>query len=89
MLRSRVVDDGAAALNWWSQTPPDTLLRERLTEVEAAIRRVTAKDFGICEACNRPIAIRRLRARPWTRFCTDCAKGAAVGIPPEERSLGG
>lgn len=53
-----------------------TLLRDvgaRITELEAALRRLDEDRYGLCEACGRPIAAGRLEARPWTRFCIDHA----------------
>ena len=38
--------------------------RRRLADVEAALARREAGDYGICETCGRPIAPERLAARP-------------------------
>ncbi len=48
-------------------------VRGHLAEVEAAIQRLEAGTFGICERCGRPIAQARLEARPATRTCISCA----------------
>ena len=48
--------------------------RQRLTEVEAALARREAGDYGTCENCGRPIAAERLAARPAARTCIDCAR---------------
>jgi DnaK suppressor protein len=45
--------------------------REHLQEVEAALERVVAGTYGICEVCRRPIAAERLEARPTARTCVD------------------
>lgn len=55
-----------------------TLLRDadaRITELEAALRRLDDGRYGTCEVCGSPIAEARLEARPWTRFCIDHAGG--------------
>jgi RNA polymerase-binding transcription factor DksA len=39
-----------------------------LAEVEAALQRIDAGTYGICEATGLPIAPARLRAIPWTRL---------------------
>jgi RNA polymerase-binding transcription factor DksA len=48
--------------------------RARLADVEAALARRAAGDYGICENCGRPIAPERLAARPAARTCIDCAR---------------
>ncbi|MDQ0363751.1 TraR/DksA family transcriptional regulator [Catenuloplanes indicus] len=47
--------------------------RERIAEVDDALRRVDAGSYGVCERCGRPIAAERLAARPFARFCISCA----------------
>ncbi len=48
--------------------------RRRLADVEAALARRDAGDYGTCEACGRPIAAERLAARPAARTCISCAR---------------
>ena len=48
--------------------------RRRLADVEAALAHRESGDYGICEACGRPIAAERLAARPAARTCIDCAR---------------
>lgn len=48
-------------------------VRSRLAEVEAALQRLEAGTYGICEACGQPIAAARLEARPAARLCIACA----------------
>jgi DnaK suppressor protein len=48
--------------------------RRRLSDVEAALARRDAGDYGTCENCGRPIAPQRLAARPAARTCIDCAR---------------
>ena len=43
-----------------------------LKAIENALARIRAGSFGVCEACQRPIAKARLEAVPWTRLCRDC-----------------
>ncbi|MEU7907682.1 TraR/DksA C4-type zinc finger protein [Actinoplanes sp. NPDC049118] len=47
--------------------------RERVAEVDDALRRVDAGTYGVCERCGRPIAEERLAARPFARCCIACA----------------
>ena len=47
--------------------------RERIAEVDDALRRVDAAAYGVCERCGRPIADERLAVRPFARCCMACA----------------
>jgi DnaK suppressor protein len=40
--------------------------------VEEALDRLDAGDYGTCQACDGPIAEKRLRALPWARYCVTC-----------------
>ena len=51
-----------------------------LTEVEAALAKVDAGRYGLCEACAQPISDARLDAMPAARYCIeDQAKLARNG----------
>ncbi len=52
-----------------------TELQEALDEVDAAIERLEAGNYGRCEGCGKPIGTARLEAMPAARFCiADAAK---------------
>jgi len=54
----------------------DALIRQaqrHLEEVEAALGRVSAGTYGLCEVCGQPIGEGRLEARPVARTCIRCA----------------
>lgn len=44
-----------------------------LAEINAALERIAAGRYGLCERSGQPIEAERLRARPWARFATDRA----------------
>ncbi len=44
----------------------------QLRLVEEALDRLDAGDYGTCQACEAPIAEKRLRALPWARYCVTC-----------------
>jgi DnaK suppressor protein len=44
-------------------------LENEMAEVEAALERIDAGRFGICEACGQPIPDARLEAKPAARYC--------------------
>lgn len=46
--------------------------RRLLEDVEAALRRIEKKTFGICEACGDRITAIRLKAMPYARYCIKC-----------------
>jgi DnaK suppressor protein len=47
--------------------------RAELETIEAAIERMMRGAYGVCEACEEPIAAGRLDALPTARTCTACA----------------
>ncbi|MGT2426314.1 TraR/DksA family transcriptional regulator [Amnibacterium kyonggiense] len=62
--------EGATIGFEWSQADAiRTGLRQRLAEVDAALRRVADGTYGFCAVCGDPIAAARLEARPTTDRC--------------------
>jgi RNA polymerase-binding protein DksA len=47
----------------------------QLVEIEAALQRVAAGDYGFCATCGAAIGAERLAARPAVRECISCAAG--------------
>src|SRR5215218_4859694 len=50
-------------------------VRKHLAEIDAALQRLDAGTYGICEKCGQPIGEGRLEARPVARTCIGCASG--------------
>jgi len=48
--------------------------QEALSEIEAAIKRITDGSYGICEVSGQPIAKARLLAVPFTRYSAEAQK---------------
>jgi DnaK suppressor protein len=44
----------------------------QLRLVDEALDRLNAGDYGVCLACEEPIAPKRLRAVSWARYCVNC-----------------
>lgn len=44
-----------------------------LAEASAALERLAAGTFGVCEACGKAIAKARLQTLPYVRACAKCA----------------
>jgi DnaK suppressor protein len=69
-------DEGALATsNFARDLAVATLERERreLKEIEAALARIKAGEYGLCQSCGSPIREIRLQALPWARLCIKCA----------------
>jgi RNA polymerase-binding protein DksA len=46
-----------------------------LREIDAALTRQTAGDYGQCVACGGDIPVARLRSLPTARYCRTCQEG--------------
>jgi DnaK suppressor protein len=42
--------------------------------INAALKRITEAQYGICLGCREPIDARRLEATPEAAFCAECQK---------------
>jgi DnaK suppressor protein len=40
-------------------------------QIEAALARMDAGEYGVCLECGQPIDRRRLELVPWTAFCAE------------------
>ena len=54
----------------------------RLREIDAALNRLAAGDYGICLNCGEEIPLARLQVIPFAIYCVDCqaAVGRAGGV---------
>ncbi len=48
--------------------------RREIAQIDAAIERIDAGEYGVCIDCEQPIDPRRLAALPYALLCTDCAQ---------------
>lgn len=48
--------------------------KDQLREVEAALERLEAGEYGMCSVCGKTIPVERLEAVPWTTLCIDDAR---------------
>ena len=46
--------------------------RDTLLQIDEALRRIDAGEFGECERCGEAISEARIRAFPFTTLCIDC-----------------
>jgi RNA polymerase-binding protein DksA len=50
-----------------------------LSEIDAALRRIDDRTYGICFNCGNEIPRERLEANPWAALCIDCKRRAEGG----------
>jgi DnaK suppressor protein len=55
---------------------------DTLKEVRLALARIDAGTFGLCENGGEHIDEKRLKAIPWTRYCSTHEAEAATGLAP-------
>jgi DnaK suppressor protein len=46
--------------------------RDTLIQIDSALRRIEAGEFGSCERCEDEISEARIKAFPFTTLCIDC-----------------
>ena len=70
----RVAEDDQAQLSHdeFVSLHINSLDYEQLRMVDEALDRLKAGDYGVCLACEEPIAPKRLRAISWARYCVHC-----------------
>jgi RNA polymerase-binding transcription factor DksA len=59
----------------WESTaePLSDAMRQELTEIESALRRIEEGRYGLCISCGGPLGLQRMRAIPEARYCTGCS----------------
>ncbi len=71
VARSRIVER-KQRLREAAATSSAAYLTELLAEVDAALERLNAGAYGICESCEEEIDRERLAAMPFTKLCLSC-----------------
>ncbi|MFQ5668125.1 MAG: RNA polymerase-binding protein DksA [Candidatus Binatia bacterium] len=46
--------------------------RKLINKIDDALKRIDEGSYGLCESCQGPIGLDRLKARPVTTLCIDC-----------------
>jgi DnaK suppressor protein len=46
-------------------------VEQTIAEIDAALKRIEAGTYGMCELCDKPIGAERLHVIPWARLCID------------------
>ncbi len=47
-------------------------LQQELKEIDYALFKISNKTYGICEMCEEPIGIARLKVKPQAKYCIVC-----------------
>ncbi len=55
----------------------------QLRLVKEALDRMDAGGYGVCLACEEPIAEKRLKAIPWARYCLHCQEDQGSALDRE------
>lgn len=53
------------------QAISDQQIKE-LRDIDLALDKIKNKTYGICEMCDEPIAIARLKVKPHATYCINC-----------------
>ena len=54
--------------------------RQRLREIDAALKRIEDKTYGICQMTEKVIPRTRLNAKPWARYTIEAARQIERGL---------
>ena len=75
---------GVGSLSKEQEFTLDLVANERqcLKEIDAALQRIADHTYGICESTHKPIGKKRLRAKPWARYCIESAREKELGGTP-------
>jgi DnaK suppressor protein len=73
-LREPVAEDDQAVVAQESSIAQEltAIEADELSRVNAALLRLRAGTYGVCERCGAPIPSVRLTAIPWAEYCHNC-----------------
>ncbi len=43
-----------------------------LLEIQTALKAIESGEYGVCQMCDEDIALGRLKAKPFAKYCTPC-----------------
>lgn len=59
--------------------------RGRKVVIEAALKRIDTRTYGVCARCEARIESRRLEAIPWAKLCLQCQERIEANTGPFRR----
>lgn len=55
-----------------SSLPMEHALELKLQDINSALEKIGQDKYGLCENCNEPIPIERLKTKPEAKLCVKC-----------------
>jgi DnaK suppressor protein len=71
-LGNHLGDDGSSVMEQERISTVSADLHEVLQQVNAALERMDAGTYGLCQRCGKPINEERLEAFPYVTYCIEC-----------------
>jgi DnaK suppressor protein len=62
--------------------------RQEIEAIDGALEKIKLDKYGFCDVCLKPIAVKRLRALPWTSLCALHAKEQTEPRPKMPQTKG-
>lgn len=67
-------DNAAEVANFSNNLSLESTLEKLLRDINNALKRIEAEEYGLCKYCSKEIHEARLQARPTSSSCISCKK---------------
>jgi RNA polymerase-binding transcription factor DksA len=67
-------ESGSATFEREKDLSIELSLKDTMEQINRALERIKNDTYGICQRCQKPIEIERLRAIPYAELCIQCKK---------------
>ena len=81
----RIGDGTVEAISRLTEIGVGTSLEVDLERTERALAKLDEGTYGLCDACGKPIAPKRLQAMPNVVLCIECAATQPRAVAPRRR----
>ena len=81
----RIGDGTVEAISRLTEIGVGTSLEIDLERTERALAKLDEGTYGLCDACGKPIAPKRLQAMPNVVLCIECAAAQPRAVAPRRR----
>src|SRR6187401_3538439 len=81
----RIGDGTVEAISRLTEIGVGTSLEVGLERTERALAKLDGGTYGLCDACGKPIASKRLEAMPDVVLCIECAAAQPRAVAPRRR----